>query len=74
MKSSSFAITLQRMSITLRWVGDDEADRVGDTRFLCYGSAEKDRESFRERLRNDPRSKAGLLSIASGSVKEEIET
>jgi predicted acetyltransferase len=63
-KSRSFAITLQRMPITLHWVGDDEADRVGDTRFLCYGSAEKDRESFRERLRNDPRSKAGDYLLA----------
>jgi predicted acetyltransferase len=52
------------MSITLRWVGDDEADRVGDTRFLCYGSAEKDRESFRERMRNKPRSKSGDYLLA----------
>jgi predicted acetyltransferase len=56
------------MPITLRWVGDDEADRVADTRFRCYGSAEKDRESFRERFRNNPRAKSGdyLLAEISG--------
>ena len=52
------------MAMTLRWVGADELDRIADTRFLCYGSAEKDRERFRERLRNDPRSKPGDYVLA----------
>src|SRR5438034_1356531 len=52
------------MSIKLRWVGADEADRVAETRFLCYGNAERDRARYRERLLNDSRGKPGDYVLA----------
>ncbi len=52
------------MGLELRWAGDGELDRVAETRLLCYGAAEKDRERYLERLRNDPRGKAGDYLLA----------
>ncbi|HSV13839.1 MAG TPA: GNAT family N-acetyltransferase [Tepidisphaeraceae bacterium] len=50
--------------MTFRCVGADELDRVADTRFLCYGGAERDRARFHERLRNDARAKPGDYLLA----------
>src|SRR5437763_7688108 len=52
------------MPMSLRWVGADELDRVAATRFLCYGSAERDRARCRERLLNDSRGKPGDYLLA----------
>jgi predicted acetyltransferase len=52
------------MAMTMRCVGADELDRVADTRFLCYGGAERDRARYRERLLNDARGKPGDYLLA----------
>src|SRR5688572_4849225 len=56
------------MSLKLRWVNDDERDRVAETRMLCYAPARKELAVYVERLRNDKRVKAGdwLLAEADG--------
>ena len=41
------------MTLTLRWVGQDEFDRVAETRMLSYAPARKDLPDYLERLRAD---------------------
>jgi len=53
-----------RMSLNLRWVGDDQRDRVAETRMLCYAPARKELSAYVERLRNDVRSKPGDWLLA----------
>src|SRR5687767_5565405 len=52
------------MSLELRWVDDDERDRVAETRMLCYAPARKELSTFVERLRTDQRTKAGDWLLA----------
>ena len=52
------------MSVKLRWVGDDERDRVAETRMLCYAPARKELSGYVERIRNDTRAKAGDYLLA----------
>src|SRR5688572_4330838 len=53
------------MTLTLRWVGDDdELDRVAEARLLCYGAATKDLDHFRGSLRADPRLRPGDCLLA----------
>src|SRR5829696_6854310 len=52
------------MSLNLRWVNDDERDRVAETRLRCYASGTKDLEKYREMIRADGRPKAGDFLIA----------
>jgi predicted acetyltransferase len=52
------------MALGLRWVGEDELDRVAATRMLCYAHAAKDLEKFREGIRSDIRAKPGDFLIA----------
>ena len=57
------------MSLNLRWVGDDQRERVAETRMLCYAPARKELSGYLERLHNDTRSKPGdwLLAERDGS-------
>jgi predicted acetyltransferase len=50
---------MRRMATTLRWVGEDELDRVAETRMLCYAHAARDLEKYREGIRADVRAKPG---------------
>lgn len=52
------------MALKLRWVGDDELDRVAETRMLCYAHAGQDLEKFKEGIRADPRAKSGDFLLA----------
>lgn len=52
------------MSLTLRWVGENELDRVIDCRTRCYGSSEKSRETFERWLHEDLRGKHGDFCLA----------
>ncbi|QOV92060.1 GNAT family N-acetyltransferase [Humisphaera borealis] len=52
------------MPLTFRWVEDDERDRVAVTRMRAYAPASKDLPRFQERIRTDPRVKAGDFLLA----------
>ncbi|CAN5389993.1 GNAT family N-acetyltransferase [soil metagenome] len=52
------------MSLKLRWVNDDERDRVAETRLRCYAAGNKDLDRYRELIRNDGRAKAGDFLLA----------
>jgi predicted acetyltransferase len=52
------------MSLTLRWVGEDELDRVADTRMRCFGHSTKDFERYRELIRTDTRARPGDYLLA----------
>lgn len=54
----------QTMSLQLRWVDESDYERVAETRLYCYGSATRDRASYLERLRGDPRVKPGDCLLA----------
>lgn len=42
------------MGLIAHWVGEEEIDRVAETRLRCYAPAAKDMEHFKDRARNDP--------------------
>lgn len=50
--------------LSLRWVEDDERDRVALTRMRSYAPAAKDLPRFQERIRTDPRLKSGDCLLA----------
>lgn len=52
------------MSVDLRWVGDDERERVAETRMLCYAPARAELSGYIERIKNDARVKAGDFLLA----------
>jgi predicted acetyltransferase len=52
------------MSLNVKWVGQDERDRVGQVRGLCYGRSRKEANDFVEQIRNDRRSGPGDWLIA----------
>ncbi len=52
------------MAINLRWVGEDELDRVAQTRLRCYSPAVKEREKFEDGIRADARAKPGDFLLA----------
>jgi len=52
------------MALQLRWVGEDELDRVAETRMLCYSTAANSLERFRTWIRTDGRAKAGDFLLA----------
>lgn len=52
------------MPLNVRWVSDDERDRVAETRVRCYAPGTKDLPRFQDLTRNDGRSKAGDFLIA----------
>ena len=52
------------MPLKLRWVGDEDRDRVAETRMLCYAPASKELPGYVERMKNDARSKPGDWLLA----------
>lgn len=52
------------MSLTFRWVGEDELDRVAETRMYCYAPATRELERFRENIRADRRGRPGDYLLA----------
>jgi predicted acetyltransferase len=61
---------IPRMSITLRWVGETDLDRVAQTRLRCYAKSAAELENFKKRLLDDPRTKPGdyLLAESDGQA------
>ena len=62
------------MPLKLRWVGEDERDRVAETRMLCYAPARKELPQYVERLRNDARSRPGDWLIAENETGVAVGT
>jgi predicted acetyltransferase len=58
------------MAMDLRWVGIEEADRVAQTRWMCYGHAGKDLARLKEHLNTGAWSGIGqyLLAEQGGSA------
>ena len=52
------------MSLSLRWVGDEEAGRVARARWLCYAHAARDLAKVEESLRADGRAVGGDYVLA----------
>src|SRR5688500_4588542 len=52
------------MALNLRWVGDDERERVAETRMLCYAPARKELPGYVERIKTDVRVQAGDFLLA----------
>lgn len=52
------------MALQMRWVGEEEAERVAQTRLLCYGHAANQLERFRESVGGDARARGGDYLIA----------
>ncbi len=52
------------MSLELRWVNDDERERVAETRMLCYAPARQELAGYVERIKSDVRVKAGDFLLA----------
>jgi predicted acetyltransferase len=52
------------MGLNLRWVGDDERERVAETRMLCYAPARSELPQYVERIKTDVRVKAGDFLLA----------
>lgn len=52
------------MALQMRWVGEDEAERVAQTRLLCYGHGSNQIERFREGPRTDARARGGDYLLA----------
>ncbi|HEY7087332.1 MAG TPA: GNAT family N-acetyltransferase [Tepidisphaeraceae bacterium] len=50
--------------MSCRWVGEDEMDRVAETRCYCYAPASKELEYFKDRIRADERGKPGDWMLA----------
>jgi len=55
------------MPINLRWVGEDELDRVAQTRWQCYSPAAKELEKFKEGIRADARAQPGDFLLAESN-------
>lgn len=52
------------MSLNLRWVGQDEVDRVAETRMLCSGHARNELPRYKAIVAEDLRAKAGDYLLA----------
>lgn len=52
------------MALHFRWVGDEDLDRVAETRALCFAHTPKDIERYRTYIRADSRAKAGDFLLA----------
>jgi predicted acetyltransferase len=60
---NSRPVTIAGMPLLMKWVGDEERDRVAETRFLSYARTAANRERFTESIR-DPRAAAGDFLLA----------
>jgi hypothetical protein len=58
------------MSLKLRWVGNDEIDRVAEARMLAYAPARKELPKYKDEIRTEPRSGPGdwLLAERDGVI------
>ena len=52
------------MSLTFRWVGEDELDRVAECRVRCYAPAAKELTRYQELIREDRRGQPGDYQLA----------
>jgi hypothetical protein len=52
------------MPLTLRWIDEDELDRVAQTRLYCYAPASKELATYKEKIRADRRAKVGDYLLA----------
>lgn len=52
------------MPLNLRWVADDELDRVAETRMYCYAPATTYLERFKQKIRADRRAEVGDFLLA----------
>jgi predicted acetyltransferase len=68
--TSSFTFIIRNMPLHLRWVGEDELDRVAQTRMLCYAHAGNAIERYRKGIRDDPAARPGdhLLAERDGEA------
>jgi predicted acetyltransferase len=57
------------MSLNLRWVGEDDLDRVAETRVLCYAHSKQDLADWRKYIHNQGRSKPGDYLLAERDGK-----
>jgi predicted acetyltransferase len=57
------------MSLTLRWVGESDLDRVAETRVLCYAHSREDLAEWRKYIHNQGRSKPGDYLLAERDGK-----
>jgi predicted acetyltransferase len=55
------------MAIKLRWVGEEDLDRVAQTRLRCYAPAAKELEKFKEGIRADARAQPGDFLLAENN-------
>src|SRR5882724_623416 len=62
------------MTLNLRWVGDEQRDRVAETRMLCYAPARKELTDYVQRLREDARSGPGDWLLAETPAGEAVGT
>src|SRR5262245_4364849 len=56
------------MAISMRWVGQDELDRVAQTRLHCYTTAARDLDAYTQRLKEDKRPSELLLAEKDGQA------
>jgi predicted acetyltransferase len=61
---------LWRMTLQMRWVGNEELDRVAQTRWMCYAHARKDLARYKENIHTGPWGKPGdyLLAERNGEA------
>jgi predicted acetyltransferase len=52
------------MAVDLRWIGEEELDRVAETRLRCYAPAAKELEKFKAGIRSDARARPGDFLLA----------
>jgi predicted acetyltransferase len=62
------------MSLKLRWVGENERDRVAETRMRCYAPARKELSEYVDRLRNDSRCGPGDWLLAEDDAGTAVGT
>ena len=52
------------MALQMRWVGDEDLERVAQTRMFCYAHGTNEIERLRENIRTDTSAKAGDYLLA----------
>lgn len=52
------------MPLTMRWVGEDELNRVAETRWMCYAHARSELEQYQQRIHNNPWARSGDYLLA----------
>jgi predicted acetyltransferase len=52
------------MALKLRWVGNDELDRIAEARLLSYAPGTNDRAQYQQRIRDDAQARAEEFLLA----------